>query len=532
MPRAARCIRATLVLVVVALARRLGAQATADRGAFLMRIGADTLVIERFSRTADTLQGSVGVKGQPRQDYVAALNADQSIATLALSVFAATASADAAPLQRVRVTLQGDSAFADVGGRTQRFATTRGAIMLMNNSFAMAEAFTRRARAAGGTADIPAWALSGGTTIIVAVRPIGRDSMTVTLAGQEERLRVDAVGRILGGTIPAQRLEVIRVDAGVAATLKLGRVDYSAPPGAPYTASEVILPGQGGITLGGTLTVPVGARGPVPAIVTITGSGQQDRDEYIPVAGGYRPFRQIADTLGRRGIAVLRLDDRTVGLSGGKLGTSADYAQDVEAALAYLRTRPDIDGERLGLVGHSEGGLIAPMVAAGDPRLKAEVLLAGPARNGLDIIRFQQRQAIDQDAAIKPAARDSAYRSAARSLDSTAATNSWLKFFLTYNPLATARRVKTPTLILQGGTDHQVTPDQAGTLAAAMRGGGNRDVTVQVFPGLDHLFIPDTSGLPTGYATLTSNRLSSAVLGVLADWLVAKLAAKQRPTSH
>ena len=172
------------------------------------------------------------------------------------------------------------------------------------------------------------------------------------------------------------------------------------------------------------------------------------------------------------------------------------------------------------------------MVAAGDPRLKAEVLLAGPARNGLDIIRFQQRQAIDQDAAIKPAARDSAYRSAARSLDSTAATSSWLKFFLTYNPLATARRVKTPTLILQGATDHQVTPDQAGTLAAAMRGGGNRDVTVQVFPGLDHLFIPDTSGLPTGYATLTSNRLSSAVLGVLADWLVAKLAAKPRPPSH
>ena len=264
MPRAARCVRATLVLVVVALARHLEAQATADRGAFLMRIGADTIVIERFSRIADTLQGSVGVKGQPRQDYVAALNADQSIATLTLSVFAATASADAAPLQRVRVTLQGDSAFADVGGRTQRFATTRGAIVLMNNSFAMAEAFTRRARAVGGTADIPAWALSGGTTIVVAVRPIGRDSMTVTLAGQEERLRVDAAGRILGGTIPAQRLEVIRVDAGVAATLKLGRVDYSAPPGAPYTASEVILPGQGGITLGGTLTVPVGARGPVP----------------------------------------------------------------------------------------------------------------------------------------------------------------------------------------------------------------------------------------------------------------------------
>src|SRR5262249_30917732 len=159
------------------------------------------------------------------------------------------------------------------------------------------------------------------------VSPVGADSMTLVIGGAEERLRVDARGRILGGTIPAQHLEVLRVDAAGAASLHLGRTDYSAPAGAPYTATEVTLRGPAGV-LGGTLTLRAGAKGPVPAVVTITGSGLQDRDEYIPVAGGYRPFRQLADTLGRRGIAVLRLDDRTVGLSGGTPGTTAENADD------------------------------------------------------------------------------------------------------------------------------------------------------------------------------------------------------------
>lgn len=507
----------------------LAAQDATDRGAFLIRVGSDTLVIERFSRVGDTLQGSVGVKGQPRQDYVASLGPNFTISAISLNLFrdGAAGAADAAPLQRIRVTMVGDSVFADISGAVQRFKALPGAVVLLNNSFALAEQFTRRTRAAGGTAEIPAWALSGGTTLTVSMRAVGTDSMTLTVGGIEERLKVDATGRILGGTIPSQHLDVIRVGAAVAATLRLGKVDYSPPAGAPYTAAEVTLTGPGGITLGGTLTVPTGIPGQVPAVVTITGSGQQDRDEYIPVAGGYRPFRQVADTLGRRGIAVLRLDDRTVGQSGGKLGTTADYADDIRAAVAFLRTRPEIDGNRLALLGHSEGGMIAPMVAASDPRLKGIVLLAGPAYNGLDIIRFQQRNAVEHDSTIRPAARDSVLRAAAMALDSLARTSVWLGFFLHYDPLATAGRVMVPALILQGATDHQVTPEQADKLAAAMRQGGNRDVTVRVFPGLDHLFVPDTSGQPSGYVSLTSSRVSADVLGTLADWLVLKLGARQ-----
>jgi uncharacterized protein len=355
------------VAISCAATSALGAQGSRDAGAFLLRVGSDTLVIERFTRLGDTIQGSVGLKGQPRQDYVATLARRFTISALSLDLFREGA-ADAAPIQRIRVTMIGDSVVADVNGGIQRFRTADGAIVLLNNSFAIAEQFTRRARAAGGSADIQAWALSGGITLPVSIRPVGTDSMTLTVSGVEERLSVDAAGRILGGTIPSQHLEVIRVDAAVAANLKLGHVDYSAPAGAPYTAAEVTLTGPGGITLGGTLTMPTGGGGKYPAVVTITGSGQQDRDEYIPVADGYRPFRQVADTLGRRGIAVLRLDDRMIGLSGGKLGTSADYADDIRAAIAFLRARPGIDGDRLALLGHSEGGMIAPMVAATDAR--------------------------------------------------------------------------------------------------------------------------------------------------------------------
>ncbi|MFI5312107.1 MAG: alpha/beta hydrolase family protein, partial [Gemmatimonadales bacterium] len=206
--------------------------------------------------------------------------------------------------------------------------------------------------------------------------------------------------------------------------------------------------------------------------------------------------------------------------------TSADYAEDIRAALAYLRTRREVDAGRLGVVGHSEGGLIGPMVAVAEPSLRAVVTLAGPAYNGLEIIRYQQRNAVDRDSTLKPSQRDSAYRAAASELDTMMAASPWLKFFVSYDPLATARRVKAPALILQGETDHQVTAVQAEKLGAAMRAGGNRDVTVRVFPQLNHLFIHDSDGSVTGYARLPTNKVDPAVLGAIADWLVVKLAAK------
>src|SRR6185436_10736186 len=174
--------------------------------------------------------------------------------------------------------------------------------------------------------------------------------------------------------------------------------DYSAPADAPYIAEEVVVKTTAGHTLAGTLTLPKGAstKQPVGAIVTVTGSGPQDRDEAIGLPG-FQPFRQIADTLARRGIAVLRMDDRGTGASGGtfKGSTSADFAEDARAGLAYLRTRPEIRADRLGVLGHSEGAIIAPMVAEKEPTLRAIVLLAGIAQPGRTALHFQLKNGIE-----------------------------------------------------------------------------------------------------------------------------------------
>jgi hypothetical protein len=274
--------------------------------------------------------------------------------------------------------------------------------------------------------------------------------------------------------------------------------------------------------------MPTNARGPVPAVVTITGSGQQDRDELIPIAGGIRLFRQVADTLSRRGIAVLRLDDRGLGASGGdpRTATSADFADDIRAALAYLRTRRDIDGTRLGLVGHSEGGAIAPMIAATDPKLKAMVVMAGPGEPGIEISMAQNKYILERDTTLTPAKRDSVLRAARASLDPAKQTIPWVKFWMSYDPAPTARRVTAATLILQGATDRQVPVDQAEKLAALIRAGGNRDVTVRVIPATNHLFIADPTGDFNAYDKLPTNNVSASVLGPLADWLVLKLGAQ------
>lgn len=506
--------------------RRARAQGAVESGAFLIRSQKDTIVIERFRRSATALTGSITAQGAPRIEYVATLGANNSVNVLTVDVFAASATPDDKPLQHVVATMKGDSVTVEAPTGTHTIASKATALPGINNAFALFEQFTRRARAAGADVVEPYFSLSGGQTLPVQIKRLGTDSMVVSIAGQEQRLAVDAAGRILGGSLAA-KYDLARLTTAAAANLKVGKPDYSPPKDAPYTAEEVTLKGQHGITLGGTLTLPKGATGPVPAIVTITGSGQQDRDEYIPVAGGYRPFRQVADTLGRRGIAVLRLDDRTVGASGGAsggaIGTTADYAEDVKAALAYLRTRREIDAKHLGLVGHSEGGMIAPLVATTEPGLAGIVLFAGPAYNGLDIIRYQQRNGIEHDTALAKLNRDSLLKVAAGALDSMATHDVWFKFFLTYDPLATARKVKVPTLILQGRTDQQVTYEQAEKLGAAMRAGGNKDVTVRVFPELDHLFIHDPDGNPAGYAKLPTNKMSAEALGVMADWVVKRL---------
>lgn len=308
------------------------------------------------------------------------------------------------------------------------------------------------------------------------------------------------------------------------ASLSATAVSYAAPPGAPYTAENVMIRSPYGHTLGGTLTVPCRARGPLPTVVLISGTGPQDRDGGVP-GERYRPLRQIADTLSRRGIAVLRFDDR--GVTAGKYWSPAsplEVSEDVRAALMLLRSRGDIDPARLALVGHSEGGLVATMVAASDPSLRAAALLGAPAKMLAEALREQVRTAAERDTTLKTTAeRDSVLgvREAALEMQ---LRQPWARQTASYDPVITARAVRRPSvLVLQGATDWQVLPDQAAMLTNAFRDGGNRDVTLKVFPATNHLFVPDPDGNPAFYDM--AQAVSASVLGVLADWTAARLGA-------
>jgi uncharacterized protein len=319
-------------------------------------------------------------------------------------------------------------------------------------------------------------------------------------------------------------------------------IDYSAANNAPFTAEEVTIPAKG-YTLAGTLLLPKNAKRPLPAVLTITGSGQQTRDEPLPIPGleQYRPMRQIAEALAARGIAVLRVDDRGVGGSGGRdtlmTATTGSFADDVRAEVAYLRTRSEIDKQRIALVGHSEGGMIAPMVAVTDPDIAAIVLMAGDGKRG-DLISMDQiTEVLDKTPGVTPEIKKqklaeeqeiiNAVQSGADLSKYPAQVQSpWLKEFWTYDPQATIRKVHQPILILQGALDRQITVEQATMLESAAREGGNKDVTKQIFPNLNHLFLPARTGSVSEYSTLETKVLGEDVLKAMGDWLVLKLKAK------
>jgi len=519
-------------LVVAALVTLVARGAAAQQpSTFVMLLNGDTLAVEKVTRTAGHLDGDFSAPARgARVRYAATLNTDGTVPRMEMWAYHGSDTAGShATLQ-----LQGDSMKLEMPGRSLGFATKAGAVPYFNPSMGLLEQAVIRARTLAGTektTEVPLFASEGGATVPLSVTFVGSDSAHLILGGIAMNIALGVDGRVTGMSVPSQNVRVVRIE-GARAAPTAAKIDYSAPADAPYTAEEVTIRTPKGLKLTGTLTLPKArpARG-VPAIVTITGSGTEERDESIPGVNGYRPFRQIADTLGRRGIAVLRLDDRgaggsDMGPSGAQGPTSADFADDIRAGLAYLRTRAEIDTARLGLVGHSEGGLIAPMVAATDPKLRAIVLMAGPAQTGRTILKYQNEYAVDSMLKLTGARRDSALRDAGVKLDSAAKTMPWIQFFLDYDPIATAKRVKQPVLILQGATDRQVTPEQAPALAAAFRAGGNRDVTMRIFPSTDHLFLADVAGNPSGYASLPSKNLRPDVLGAIADWLVTKLVSE------
>lgn len=216
--------------------------------------------------------------------------------------------------------------------------------------------------------------------------------------------------------------------------------------------------------------------------------------------------------------------------------TTSSHAEGVRAEIAYLRGRREIDANRIALVGHSEGGSIAMMIAAGDARVRAVVLMAAMGKTGREVNLAQQEEALAQATTLTEERKNELRAEQRRILQAVIEGGDtsqlppqareylpWFREFLTFDPLAVVRRVRQPTLILQGTLDRQVTADHAALLERAARESGNRDVTVRVLPGLNHLFLPAQTGSWSEYSTLTTTALSTELLNSLGAWLEARL---------
>ena len=302
------------------------------------------------------------------------------------------------------------------------------------------------------------------------------------------------------------------------------------------------------VTLAATLTIPQG-KGPFRAVLLITGSGPQDRNESLM---GHKPFLVLSDYLTRQGITVLRADDRGVGKSTGHFAgaTTADFATDAEAGVAYLKTRSEVDPHKIGLVGHSEGGIIAPMVAARNPDVAFIVMMAGSGVRGDQILPEQtlllsEAAGESKDKAEKAAAQEREVLSlvekekdeavlekdlrqklagdvpeAQMGAQITMITSPWFRYFLTYDPATALRKVKCPVLAINGEKDRQVSPQQnLPAIRQALTEGGNKNFEVVELPGLNHLFQTAKTGAVSEYAEIEET-ISPLALKTIADWIL------------
>ena len=329
----------------------------------------------------------------------------------------------------------------------------------------------------------------------------------------------------------------------------------------PYKEEEVtVVNKSAGISLAGTFTFPDKGEN-FPVVILITGSGPQNRDEELL---GHKPFLVLSDYLTRDGIAVLRCDDRGYAKSTGTFSTatSKDFASDVTACIEYLKTRKEINPKKIGLIGHSEGGLIAPMVAAGNKDVAFIVMMAGPGLSGAQILELQTKLilkadgtpddeitkvialnkkcfkiAVDEKDSLKAAEKINKllddYLNTASSKDKKTVAETrinlqmqtreilspWFKFFLSYDPKPSLSKLKIPVLALNGEKDLQVPPkENLEAIENALKKAGNKNYMTREFPGLNHLFQTAETGSPSEYSKIEET-IAPNVLFTISDWI-------------
>jgi uncharacterized protein len=332
-----------------------------------------------------------------------------------------------------------------------------------------------------------------------------------------------------------------------------GPLDYRRPQDPiapyPYNSVDVTFPNSdAGLTLAGTLVWPQGA-GPFKVAILVAGSGPNDRNEQLL---NHRPFLVLSDALARAGIASLRYDKRGVGESTGdyQAATSVDFAADVRAAVRYLRSPISFPVDQIGLVGHSEGGMLAPMAADGNAEVAFLVLLAGPgvpgdqtlisqsraifAAQGASVSQLDTAEALNRRiyacfrATTDPLELEQQLRAVLTSagvkgaeLESSIAelTTPWMRYFVTYDPAPVLTRTRIPVLALNGSLDLQVLPDlNLPPMQKALEDAGNPRATLQKLQGLNHLFQHATTGLPAEYGTINET-MAPEVLTQIAAWI-------------
>lgn len=343
--------------------------------------------------------------------------------------------------------------------------------------------------------------------------------------------------------------------------LMLNRPQEPLPP-YPYLEEEISYTNpDDGAVLAGTLTLPQG-EGPFPAALLITGSGAQDRDELI---FGHKPFKVIADYLTRKGIAVLRVDDRGYGKSTGDMenATTMTFVGDAQAGVEFLKNRPEIDKSKIGLIGHSEGAIIAPILATTTDDIDYIVMLAGTGLNGQQILLKQADDLMraeglsDQIIQSSNFLRENMYRIVLEESDYPTinkkvkqfvtdnrdildpefleivdtsseqswalaiqqAMSPWMKFFLKYDPYPALAKVKCPALYLVGEKDLQVNAeDNAPIIDKALSEAGNQHYQVIRLENLNHLFQTCETGKVEEYGQIEET-ISPAVLKIIGDWI-------------
>jgi len=334
-----------------------------------------------------------------------------------------------------------------------------------------------------------------------------------------------------------------------------------SPPYGYYTEDVTFKNEQANVTLAGTLTLP-SKEGHYPAVVLISGSGPQNRNSEF---AGHRPFLVLADHLTRNGIAVLRYDDRGFGQSTGNFGTgtSLDFSYDVESAVEYLKTRKEIKKDKIGLIGHSDGAMIAPMVAARSSDVSLIVLLAGPGVPGAKLL-LDRQELLEKKMGFSEVEVEKSRRHAEQMIqivvnssdsETTKAelielsknnyddipeyaippgmskdefisrhiemlSSPWFKFFLTYDPTTTLQKVKCPVLALNGDKDVQV-PSQANLdgIKDALIAGGNQNVTIEEVSGLNHAFQECVTGMTDEYGKIDQT-FAPVALTKISDWVL------------